>query len=66
MNLFQSTKYKLITEVFEEIESNMKYVGCSAIEDKLQDKVSETINLLKQADIRVFMLTGDKIVFIFK
>ena len=41
----------------------MNYVGCSAIEDKLQDNVSETINSLKQADIRVFMLTGDKIVF---
>jgi phospholipid-transporting ATPase len=43
-----------------EIEINLELVGCSAIEDKLQDGVPETIALLMSANIRVWVLTGDK------
>lgn len=32
----------------------------TAIEDKLQEKVSETIVTLKKAKITIWMLTGDK------
>lgn len=42
------------------IEKNLELVGASAIEDKLQDGVPETIALLMKADIRVWVLTGDK------
>ncbi len=38
----------------------MRYLGCAAIEDKLQEGVSVTISQLMKADIRFFMLTGDK------
>ena len=38
----------------------MVMVGITAIEDKLQDNVAETIRLLKRANISVWMLTGDK------
>jgi len=31
------------------------------VEDKLQDGVAETIASLKQANINIWMLTGDKI-----
>ncbi|XP_063003395.1 phospholipid-transporting ATPase IK [Elgaria multicarinata webbii] len=37
-----------------------RLLGATAIEDKLQDGVPETIHLLKRADIKVWMLTGDK------
>jgi P-type E1-E2 ATPase len=36
-------------------------VGATAIEDKLQDKVGETIASLKKAGIKVWVLTGDKV-----
>ena len=39
----------------------MTLVGATAIEDRLQDKVPETIQQLKQAGIKVWVLTGDKI-----
>jgi phospholipid-transporting ATPase len=39
----------------------MELLGATAIEDKLQDKVGETIFKLKQAGIKVWVLTGDKI-----
>lgn len=41
-------------------EVDLTYVGASAIEDKLQDKVPETIDKLMQANIRLWVLTGDK------
>jgi phospholipid-transporting ATPase len=44
-----------------EIEQNLTLVGATAIEDKLQDKVPETIAALKEAGIKVWVLTGDKI-----
>ena len=35
-------------------------MGASAIEDKLQEAVPETIALLIESGIRVWVLTGDK------
>lgn len=38
----------------------MEYVGSTAIEDKLQYGVPETIDILIKANIKVWVLTGDK------
>ncbi|XP_046552031.1 phospholipid-transporting ATPase ID-like [Haliotis rubra] len=46
--------------VFEEIEQNLILIGASAIEDKLQDGVPETIANLALAGIKIWVLTGDK------
>ncbi|KAJ1950554.1 hypothetical protein EC988_004346, partial [Linderina pennispora] len=45
----------------EEIENDLLLTGVSAIEDRLQDGVPETIFKLRRAGIRVWMLTGDKV-----
>merc|ERR1711892_396393 len=42
------------------IEGDLRLIGATAIEDKLQENVPETIEKLLQADIHVWMLTGDK------
>ena len=42
------------------IERELTLVGATAIEDKLQDEVPETIEKLLEANIHVWMLTGDK------
>ncbi|XP_034247125.1 probable phospholipid-transporting ATPase IA isoform X7 [Thrips palmi] len=47
-------------EAAELIETNLTLLGASAIEDKLQDQVPETISALIKADINVWVLTGDK------
>ena len=44
----------------ELIEQSLELLGASAIEDKLQVGVPETIDKLRRANIRVWMLTGDK------
>ena len=42
------------------MEQGLKYIGCTAIEDKLQEGVPETIEILRHDNINVWMLTGDK------
>ncbi|XP_051828748.1 phospholipid-transporting ATPase FetA-like [Antechinus flavipes] len=46
--------------VYEEIEKDMMLLGATAIEDKLQDGVPETIAILIKANINLWILTGDK------
>ncbi|XP_045063375.1 phospholipid-transporting ATPase IA isoform X3 [Coregonus clupeaformis] len=49
-----------LEESYELIEMNLQLLGATAIEDKLQDKVPETIETLMKADIKIWILTGDK------
>jgi len=51
---------ELIEEVAAELEQDLVLVGATAIEDKLQDGVPETIANLLRANIKVWVLTGDK------
>ncbi|KAK2581680.1 hypothetical protein KPH14_002172 [Odynerus spinipes] len=46
--------------IYEEIEKDMTLLGATAIEDKLQDGVPQTIANLGLAGIKVWVLTGDK------
>ncbi|XP_043744731.1 phospholipid-transporting ATPase IC isoform X1 [Cervus elaphus] len=49
-----------LDKVYEEIEKDLILLGATAIEDKLQDGVPETISKLSKADIKIWVLTGDK------
>ncbi|XP_072152042.1 phospholipid-transporting ATPase IA isoform X4 [Bemisia tabaci] len=51
---------KKLEEVANMIELDLNLLGATAVEDKLQDKVPETIATLLKADINVWVLTGDK------
>ncbi|OWR50842.1 putative phospholipid-transporting ATPase ID [Danaus plexippus plexippus] len=46
--------------IYEEIETDLMLLGVTAIEDKLQDGVPETIANLSMAGIKIWVLTGDK------
>jgi magnesium-transporting ATPase (P-type) len=46
--------------VAELIEKDLTLIGATAIEDKLQVGVGETISHLAQANIKLWVLTGDK------
>ncbi|PVU96079.1 hypothetical protein BB561_001398 [Smittium simulii] len=50
-----------IEMVADQIERDMELVGVTAVEDRLQEGVPETIECLKRAGIHIWMLTGDKI-----
>ncbi|KAI8146793.1 hypothetical protein BJV82DRAFT_509376 [Fennellomyces sp. T-0311] len=49
-----------IDEACEAIETNMLLMGGTAIEDRLQDGVPETIAELAKSGIKLWVLTGDK------
>ncbi|XP_069480865.1 probable phospholipid-transporting ATPase IM [Ambystoma mexicanum] len=49
-----------LSMVYEEIERNMMLLGATAVEDKLQEGVSETISSLLMANMKLWILTGDK------
>ncbi|XP_056232337.1 phospholipid-transporting ATPase ID isoform X1 [Seriola aureovittata] len=49
-----------LDQLYEEIEKDLLLLGATAIEDKLQDGVPQTIELLSKADIKIWVLTGDK------
>ncbi|KAK4040010.1 hypothetical protein C8A01DRAFT_35977 [Parachaetomium inaequale] len=49
-----------IEDAAELIEQDFELAGATAIEDKLQQGVPETIDKLRRANIKVWMLTGDK------
>lgn len=50
-----------IAQLAEILETELTLLGASAIEDKLQDQVPETISKLREAGIKVWVLTGDKV-----
>ncbi|KAJ2850549.1 putative aminophospholipid-translocase [Coemansia brasiliensis] len=46
--------------VTEHLEHGLELVGVTGVEDRLQDHVRTTLELLSNAGVRVWMLTGDK------
>ncbi|KAM6984841.1 phospholipid-transporting ATPase ID [Aplochiton taeniatus] len=49
-----------LDELYEEVEKGLMLLGATAVEDKLQDGVPQTIEQLAKADIKIWVLTGDK------
>nr|XP_013010169.1 probable phospholipid-transporting ATPase IM isoform X2 [Cavia porcellus] len=49
-----------ISALYEEIERDLMLLGATAVEDKLQEGVIETIASLSLANIKIWVLTGDK------
>lgn len=43
-----------------EIETELELIGATAVEDRLQDGVPETIRSLRAAGIKIWVLTGDR------
>ena len=50
-----------MSAAFEEIESNLVLVGATAVEDKLQDDLEDTLESLRMAGLKIWVLTGDKV-----
>lgn len=50
-----------LEEVSSAIEQELMLIGGTAIEDRLQDGVPDTIALLADAGIKLWVLTGDKV-----
>jgi magnesium-transporting ATPase (P-type) len=55
-----SGRLAAVAEVAEGLEHGLQLVGATAIEDKLQAGVPAAISALREANVAVWMLTGDK------
>jgi phospholipid-translocating ATPase len=47
--------------VSKHLESDLELLGITGVEDKLQDQVRTTLETLRHANIKIWMLTGDKV-----
>ncbi|CAL8317992.1 unnamed protein product, partial [Lota lota] len=59
-NIAMDGKEERLDALYEEIEKDLMLLGATAVEDKLQDGVPQTIEQLAKADIKIWVLTGDK------
>ena len=50
-----------IAEVVSKLENNMEFLCVTGVEDLLQDEVATTIDNLRNAGMKIWMLTGDKV-----
>ncbi len=56
-----SNREEMLEEAAKQLEHSFTLAGATAIEDKLQDEVAETISFIRRAGIKIWVLTGDKI-----
>ncbi|XP_055869059.1 phospholipid-transporting ATPase IF-like isoform X2 [Biomphalaria glabrata] len=49
-----------LSDMYREFETKLHLLGATAVEDKLQHEVPQTIEALRMAGIKVWVLTGDK------
>ena len=54
-------KAYFIDKCYDIMESDFELLGGTVVEDQLQDNVPNTIQSLRKADIKIWVLTGDKI-----
>ena len=55
---------RLIHESAHKLECHMELLGATGIEDRLQDGVPEAIARLREGGLKVWVLTGDKQVWL--
>ncbi|XP_055227110.1 phospholipid-transporting ATPase IK isoform X2 [Gorilla gorilla gorilla] len=59
-SLLLQNRAQALQQVYNKMEQNLRLLGATAIEDRLQDGVPETIKCLKKSNIKIWVLTGDK------
>ncbi|KAL8802906.1 MAG: hypothetical protein Q9182_003522 [Xanthomendoza sp. 2 TL-2023] len=57
----QSRDARMNRVVKEYLEHNLELLGVTGVEDKLQKDVKPSLELLRNAGIKIWMLTGDKV-----
>lgn len=60
-NALTSKRDEALAANYEVAEKELTLIGSTAIEDRLQDEVADTIRFMKRTGIKVWVLTGDKV-----
>ncbi|MCJ1456101.1 putative aminophospholipid-translocase [Mycoblastus sanguinarius] len=57
----QNRDTSMVRVVRDHLEHNLELLGVTGVEDKLQKDVKPSLELLRNAGIKIWMLTGDKV-----
>jgi phospholipid-translocating ATPase len=57
----QNRRILMQNVISHHLERNLDLLGLTGVEDKLQDQVTNTLESLRTAGIKIWMLTGDKV-----
>lgn len=57
----QNRDSSLSSVVAQHLENNLELLGVTGVEDRLQANVKSSLELLRNAGIKIWMLTGDKV-----
>ncbi|CAA9995373.1 unnamed protein product [Nesidiocoris tenuis] len=60
-NAVTANRKQAVADVLGTIEKNMDLICITGVEDELQTNVKETLEILRSAGIKIWMLTGDKL-----
>lgn len=61
-SLLMSNRELIMQRIISQfLEQDLELLGLTGVEDKLQDNVKSSIELLRNAGIKIWMLTGDKV-----
>mgnify|MGYP000880086775 CR=1 FL=1 len=60
-NMSLSDRNTQIRKAGDLLEQDMDFLGITGVEDKLQDDINDSIESLRNAGIKIWMLTGDKV-----
>ena len=52
---------QLLRTIYDDLERDMKLIGATGVEDQLQEEVALTLESLRLAGVKVWVLTGDKL-----
>ena len=63
MNIQGKLNPESLLNDWREIENGLTLLGATGVEDRLQDDVIETMTSLREAGIKIWVLTGDKVMF---
>ena len=57
----QNRDSSMVRVIKDSLEHNLELLGVTGVEDKLQKDVKSSLELLRNAGIKIWMLTGDKV-----
>jgi len=60
-HLSMANREEKMRKAAELLETDMDFLGITGVEDKLQDDINVTLESLRNAGIKIWMLTGDKV-----
>lgn len=60
-NAMGTNKEEILQKFYNEAEKDLIIIGCTGIDDKLQDDVPQVIEDLREAGMTICVLTGDKL-----